>query len=418
MMFVYPLLQTIHEKLYSYEYKITGRNCASSFTRNSKMNFPETVICIIKGLKTGLQTGIHTFLDEVGRETETYSKQAFSKRRQYIRPEAIQELFYDTVNFYYKNIPLNKYNNFNIMAIDGTRLNLPCTNELMEVFDAQVSQGAPQVQLLCSTVYDVLNNVLVDVCFGSCKDNERKHAATMLERLNAVEPSETILLFDRGYPSSELLELLDASGFKYVIRYSPDFARGMKITGSDCVVDYKFKKATRKITFRAISFELNHDTEHLLTNIFNSDFDVDTFKEIYNKRWGIETGYNTLKNVLEIENFTGNTEISVLQDCYATVFLYNLSSVVAYDVKSEIEPMHNNPQNKYEYKLSIKAVIMELRKHVVELLMEPSKRKGNKILRHIVLRLHSAVVPVRPNRSYKHKRKHNTMKFPQNAKHS
>ena len=32
---------------------------------------------------------------------------------------------------------------------------------------------------------------------------------------------------------------------------------------------------------------------------------LDDFKWIYQKRWGIETKYNDVKNKLEIENFTG-----------------------------------------------------------------------------------------------------------------
>lgn len=418
MKYTCNLLQSIRAKLYSYDYKITARSNAASFTRSSKMSFPETIICILRGMKTGIQTGVHAFLDEVGRENEQYSKQAFSKRRQNIRPEAVQELFNDTVNYCYKELPLERYRNFHIMAIDGSRLNLPCTNELMEKYGAQVSQGAPQVQMLCSSVYDVVNNILVDVCFGRCKDNERKQAAAMLKRYYATQPEETIILMDRGYPSAELLEVLETLNFKYVVRCSKDIVRRMKITGDDYIVDHKFKKSEFAFKFRVVSFAIKAETEYLITNIFDSNFDIETFKTIYNKRWGIETAYDTLKNVLEIENFTGNTEISVLQDCYASAFLYNFSVVIAFENKNDIEKLHNNPQNKYEYKLSQKAVIMELRKSVVELILADSKRKTNKILRHIVFRLQNAVVPIRPNRSYQRKRKHNTMKFPQNSKHT
>lgn len=416
MLMANVLLKNLHTKLYSYEYKITARKRPESFTRESKMSFAETMLCILKSAKIGIQIGVNTFLDQMGKESESYTKQAFSKRRQEIRPEAVYELIQDCVNTFYHEAPLKNWHGYQLMAIDGTRLNLPCTEELRATFGEQASQGSPQVQSLCSTMYDVLNKFAVDVYLGSCKDSERDHAEILLKRLQVLNPEQTIILMDRGYPSAALLDLLNNLNFKYLIRYSKEFSRGMQITGDDCIVEHKFSKLNHAMTLRSISLEIGDITEHLLTNLFDSEFNKAAFQDLYCKRWGIETGYDTLKNVLEVENFSGITATAVMQDCYASVLLYDLAAAFAMDHGDSIEAKHNKPTNKYEYKLSLKAVILELREYVVELILTGSARRRNKILKHLAFRLQDSVNPVRPGRSFPRKRKHTSAKFSQNTK--
>jgi len=48
----------------------------------------------------------------------------------------------------------------------------------------------------------------------------------------------------------------------------------------------------------------NGTTEYLLTNILDKNFTIEDFNELYNLRRGIETNYNTMKNRLNIENYT------------------------------------------------------------------------------------------------------------------
>ncbi|WP_257791425.1 transposase [Methanosphaera sp. BMS] len=56
--------------------------------------------------------------------------------------------------------------------------------------------------------------------------------------------------------------------------------------------------------------------ETLATNLFDKSMTIDDFKEIYNKRWTIETNYDKLKNKLETENFSGRRKIIIEQDFY------------------------------------------------------------------------------------------------------
>ena len=72
------------------------------------------------------------------------------------------------------------------------------------------------------------------------------------------------------------------------------------------------------LKLRLLTIELdNSQTEFLLINLFDKTFDLDDFKELYSLRWGIETNYNTLKNRLNIENYTGKRRITIEQDTYS-----------------------------------------------------------------------------------------------------
>ena len=79
------------------------------------------------------------------------------------------------------------------------------------------------------------------------------------------------------------------------------------------------------LKLRLLTIELdNGQKEFLLTNLFDKRFDLDDFKELYRLRWGIETNYNTLKNRLNIENYTGKRRITIEQDIYSQFLRYNI----------------------------------------------------------------------------------------------
>ena len=50
--------------------------------------------------------------------------------------------------------------------------------------------------------------------------------------------------------------------------------------------------------------------------------------ELYAKRWTIEGAYNTQKNQLQIEIFSGHRVICIEQDYAAALFVANLQSIL------------------------------------------------------------------------------------------
>ena len=80
------------------------------------------------------------------------------------------------------------------------------------------------------------------------------------------------------------------------------------------------KDGTEDIRIRVIEVILSDGTkEYLATNLFDSHISQQMFRELYFYRWPVETKYKELKSRLAIEEFSGATTTSVLQEFYINV---------------------------------------------------------------------------------------------------
>ena len=410
------IVRWIHYIICSESYRCSSIKKEKYFSRNRKMSFTDYIYAILQNTKSSLQVGLNAFFEAQKKGQMEYSKQAFSKGRQRIKPEAFAELFLEVANKFYEKAELTSWNGYQLFGIDGSRLNLPCTDTLAELYGVQTSQGAPQVQALMSCVYDLLNGMITDVRVEGCKSSERKAAKEMIESFSLKNVENPVFIMDRGYPSAELIDAIIKAGHKFVMRCPTEFLRSMNLPEQDNVLEHKFVKLKHTLKLRVVKVPLsNGEIEYLATNIFDPALSPEDFKFVYQKRWGIETKYNDLKNKLEIENFSGYTPDAILQDLYATIFLANLTAVLEYDLHAEIEAAHKNPKNRYEYKMNIAMTISELKETVIEMILTTSRKKQDRLYRQMTVRLMRAVLPVRQGRSSDRTKKHKIMKFPHNS---
>ena len=409
------IIRYVHSIIDSDEYLHRSVMRRADFSRRRKLGFTDYVYVIVQNMKTSLQTGLNDFIKARKNDEIEYSKQAFSKGRQRIRPEAFQELYQAVVSKFYEKADICSWKGYQLFGIDGTRLNLPCTEELAQLYGAQVSQGAPQVQALVSCVYDLLNGIIVDTCFAHCKSSERDAAKDMITSFQLAQVENPVFIMDRGYPSAELIDAIMNAGHKFIMRCPKGFLRGMTLPETDNTLEHKFSRLKHPLKIRVVKIQLSsEETQCLITNILDSQITPDDFKWAYQKRWGIETKYNDVKNKLQIECFTGYSPVAVLQDFYATMFLANLAGVLEYDLHEEIEAAHFSPENLYAYKMNITMAISELKKSVVDMLATTSRIRRECLYIKMASRLQKAVVPERKNRSEKREKKHNSMKYPNN----
>ena len=101
------------------------------------------------------------------------------------------------------------------------------------------------------------------------------------------------------------------------MRVSSSFLKAVnEAKKEDQVIEVKIEEEYVKI--RVLRFVLDSGEEEvLITNLLDEELGIKDFKALYFKRWGIEVKFNELKNRLQIENFTGDTQIAVEQDFYA-----------------------------------------------------------------------------------------------------
>lgn len=89
-----------------------------------------------------------------------------------------------------------------------------------------------------------------------------------------------------------------------IIRYTYPRLNKIKKTNPEFYEEIKDKIG---IELRIAKIEINEKTtEYLISNLDKNEFCKEELKEIYEKKWQIEISYNSIKNKLKIEEFTGN----------------------------------------------------------------------------------------------------------------
>ena len=388
------------------------------FTRKRKVGFSGIVLMVLNKTGKSIRTGVRAFMKSMNTEMESYTQQAFSKGRMRVRYEAFQEIFRMTVEEFYSEFKPKTYKGYRLCAVDGTKINLPYNEKSKTEFGIQEGTGST-IQALGSCLYDVLNEIIIDAQIAPCKGNERALAQEHLEYLSTIPTAKELILFDRGYPSSELIKYIEKLGFHYLIRCDKTFVAGMhsKAKGSDCVIEHQFRTTKIAVKLRLLTITLqNGDTEYLITNVFDPKMTAQNFEELYHLRWGIETSCDDIKNKLCIEDFSGTTPLAVKQDFFAVMFLMNLASMMVFENADAIDTLHNSGHNKYEYKANINTVVSILKTDLIEMFITDSKRKRAALFRRIYHEISRAVIPVRSGRSFPRQKSHYSSKFHQNQK--
>ena len=140
--------------------------------------------------------------------------------------------------------------------------------------------------------------------------------------------------------------------------------------------------------------------EILVTNLFDESLGIQEFKELYFKRWGIEVKFLELKSRLQIENFTGDTVISVEQDFYASIYLSNMVALAKNEANEKIALNNEDKTLKYEYKINTNILIGTLKDSLVLMLLEDNPEKRNAMFHRIMQEITKNMVPIRPGRSH------------------
>lgn len=327
------ILKDTNKLIISKEYK-DAYSLGDSFSRNRKLSFSNTIHFICSGLRKSISSEINNFIEE-----HTYlnfpniTKQAFSKARQNISPEAFNELCRLFVNkFYSSKYKLNTWNGFNVLAVDGTSLQVPDTAECGEYFGLSRNQNKTRTAIAsASTLYDVLNDIIVDAKITKYKTSEREMAQQHINSISDKFSLEnSIIIFDRGYPSYEMFDYLNKMGLFFLMRVSTSFKLLHSIDSHDTILNYRFDGEMKKV--RVVKIQISdNETEVLVTNIYEDNIMPLQFKELYFLRWGVESKYKELKSSLKIEEFSGTKPIAIEQDFYASIYLSMISSLIKKD---------------------------------------------------------------------------------------
>lgn len=401
------ILQKSNELITSESFLIEHR-IGNSFTRSRKLSFKNLIYYILNSTHKSISINYSELVDIIGDSIPSLiSKQAVSKARQGISHKAFIELFRLSVKQFYSNSSnLCTWNGFHVYAVDGSTIQVPESAENYNVFGGNPNKTEIISPLAsASALYDILNDILVDVSLNPYRHNERESAKEHLQFLPDFPKS--IIVFDRGYPSEDLFRFLNSQGILFLMRIPKNFKKAIS-KEPDFLFEYPASKDKDSLILRGINFRLNDETtEYLVTNMMPDQMPAEKFPELYRLRWGIECKYRELKNRLEIESFNSIKSVCVQQEFFAAMYISNLASILKRDSDAMIVTASNN---KHNYQSSRSYILNRIKKNII-FLLKSSFDICNKRIIQITNESSKILSVIRPDRKFGRYRKHTRRRY-------
>ncbi|MBI9030817.1 IS4 family transposase [bacterium] len=408
------LLEFLRKFITSDDFIKQNRQRPTDFIRQRKLPFSTLVFFLINLIKGSYQDELNHFFKAIfGFDVAKcfVSKAALAKARMKLKYEAFIELNFQLVDYFYRNFKPLRWNDFTLLAIDGTTVQLPRIAAISEHFGVwKTKQKGECPMARVSQMFDPLNKITVDAIIESKDFGERELAAFHLLKLM---PKDLILL-DRGYPAYWLFNLILSTGANFCARIQrnrwktvrqfynsgkkekiislPAFSSSIKYC-KDMGLDLK------PLKLRLIRVELDTgEIEILITSLLDNEaYSHDQFADLYHLRWPVEEDYKIMKQWIEIENFSGKSVLSVYQDFHAKVFSKNLTSALIFQTQTIID--NNTRENRYRYKPNFTQALSNI-KDVIPLLFIRSKSKVIEIISDLHAIIIRTIEPIRPGRKY------------------
>lgn len=405
--FFYQITRNASELINSDDYRKRNIIKQTSFTRNRKLTFPVMIVLMLNLLTRTMQIELDDFFANVlDTDTDSVTKQAFFKARKNILPDAFKELFLMTRDMVLSKDKIKRHKGYRILAIDGSELRLNKTKENKDIFVPQSRSAENKTNARISLLYDVISNYVIDAQIGSIGISERDYAIKNLAHFSSICDEKDIVIFDRGYPSRDMIAALSEMGCKYLMRLQDSCFKGVKENSSnDFLITVSTK--TNIYSVRVVRVLLKSgEVETLITNLSEDEFSANDFLGLYFLRWGIETIYDTLKNKLLIEKFAGRSSTAVLQEYYATMFVLNCIAAMSATVNRKL--LSSKADCKYQYRANVNLMIGYFKYRLSAMLLFAEKSLD--ICRQLILLCLKQPVPIIKGRSaprpvFSHQRK-------------
>ena len=224
-----------------------------------------------------------------------------------------------------------------------------------------------------SVIYDAKNEFIMDSAISSLSVGESVLSFENIENAaKIIDLAMVIIIFDRRYVSAELIMQLLAKESYFIFRLKSDTYKKEreKMKSVDEWVDINLNKnRTRNIKdpelkaqteelacfhLRIVNVTLkNRMIETLLTNLPEETANPAELKNFYGERWQVEKGYDVLKNKLHIENFSGKKRITIEQDFFSQISMFNI--LIEYKTECNMELRKNLKYKNYkcQYKVNV-----------------------------------------------------------------
>lgn len=388
------LIKNVKTLITSDEFRTKHSLEDNAFTRNRKLSFQDIISFILGLPRKSLPTELDLFFEE---KDFSVSKQAFSKARYKISSQAFEDIFHMSTDIFQFARQPKTWDGYRIFAVDGSDIAVDHNKNNAVEFGLKTNNHSSYPMARLSALYDITNDLIVDVQFTGISVGEREHAHRLLssKALTNSKKYKNLIIFDRGYPSRALIHELEDRGFFYLIRCSHSFLSCVNECpdGDHTVLDF-YKSRTTQI--RVIKDTSGEESRIFVSNLFGDAQNTEYHQNLYHRRWEIETKYGELKTRMRLENFSGKNPQAVRQDLYAALFISNLSSLIKSFAENEIEEKVTNANHQYQLNRSF--IIGKVCQYVRTLAIMPNYKKKFAML---ITRIQKMRSIIRPDRHFK-----------------
>ena len=339
------------------------KNPETDFSRKKKWSFEEIMKFMLTMEGKALKDELLEYFDF---DNSTPSNAAFNQRRAQILPEAFEFLFQEFTRSFNDNAT---YKGFKLIACDGSDLCITHNPKDKTTYFKPRPNDKGYNQLHLNVFYDLCSRRYTDAIIqpGRLK-NENNAMCRLIDRYSG-QPA--IFIADRGYENYNIFAHAEHKGMYYLIRVKDVTSNGIasnltmlpKCDEFDEWVNVtltrkqtnevkenleKYRMIMKRIPFdyldlhlnpfyemkmRVVRFPISQDSyECIITNLPQEEFSCDEIKQLYAKRWGIETSFRELKYALGLTRFHAKKPEYIMQEIWARMTLYNFCEIIATNV--------------------------------------------------------------------------------------
>lgn len=372
-------------------------NPDSDFSRNGKLPSEKLIAFLIgQGSKSTRNELIEAF--DFDKDHPTAS--ALVQKRAKLDISALSDVFYR----FNQSIPTSASDStYGFVALDGSTLTFLSDPRFAsdEYFSNQGNsdKGCYSAHLIASL--DLDSNRYTDAVIQPIKQKDEYGAfSTIVDRHPLPTDGHLVFLADRGFCSLNNMAHVIHRGQFFLFRAKDIHSKGLlhhidfpsddefdipvkfivvrsqskklatpegyvRFVGQDTSFDFLEygSDAYFELSFRVVRFKLSSgEYETLVTNLPADGFPPEKLKELYFRRWGIETSFRTLKYTIGLTKFHARKAASILQEVWARLISYNFTSAVMDDVQIPVK------KTQHTYKVSVSAAVLVCRRLILTLI--------------------------------------------------
>lgn len=400
-----------------------ARKQPNYFIRESKLGLPGLLKFMFSRNGHTVSNEINHYFSGFDALDKSVSKQAIFQAQEKLSYKVFPYLNHQLCQYYYNNNEYDTIKGYTAVAIDGSTGEAPDTPECIKAFGDkglhkhQQRRTNPRI----SGFYDVCNSIHIDLSIRSYRKAKLPMAYEQMDDVHQLlDKQKRLFLADRNYDASDLFFYFEMNNDFYCFRGKPNFyKKHLQQIEEDGWINVEFDdqwinrfkidevreyaRKHRKLRIRVIKYKKseikklkkNEEDEEIIlfTNLSSDEWPRKEIIVLYGHRWTEETGYDTLKNKLEMERITSEKPELILQEMHSQVLVHNLAAMIK---KESDKIVVHTP--KYKYQTNINNLIQLLRANLPKLLNQ--KQKIKELLEKIIKKAAKNKEPIRPNRLY------------------